>query len=375
MFSPVPDRFRTFISWLMVSCLISTTTMQAQILRDTASLNILKQCVDDIYDFRFDDASYASQKLNKSFPEHPVVYLVNGMITYWKNYPLIPSSPECNSYENDLRSCISLCEESYNQADYAEYLLANLGARGMLLLFYADNDLSENVFPLAKSTYRYIRQCFDYSSFYYDFYFFTGLYNYYREAYPDTHPVYKILAFLFPKGDRAKGLMEMQISAKNSIMLKGESYSFLSHIYMHYENNYQQAYDFSKSLYELYPSNLQYLGSYLKNMFLTKKYDEAENIIRSSEGKLMNSYFQAQLTIFNGLLQEKKYQNYALAKKFYSKGISDMAAYGYYGNDYASYAYFGLSRISDIDGDKSGRKAYRKKAIEMTNYKKVNFDD
>jgi len=51
---------------------------------------------------------------------------------------------------------------------------------------------------------------------------------------------------------------------------------------------------------------------------------------------------------FNGLLQEKKYQNYALAKKFYSKGISDMAAYGYYGNDYASYAYFGLSRISEM---------------------------
>jgi hypothetical protein len=245
----------------------------------------------------------------------------------------------------------------------------------MLLLFYADNDLSDNVFPLAKSTYRYIRQCFDYSSFYNDFYFFTGLYNYYREAYPDTHPIYKILAFLFPKGDRAKGLREMLISARNSIMLKGESYSFLSHIYMHYENDYQQAYDFSRSLHELYPANLQYLGSYLKNIFLTKKYDEAENIIRSSEGNLMNPYFQAQLTIFNGILQEKKYHNYAEAKKLYTKGISNFAAYGYYGNDYTSYAYFGLSRICDIDKDKSGKKAYRKKAIELTNYKKINFDD
>ena len=65
------------------------------------------------------------------------------------------------------------------------------------------------------------------SSVYPDFYFFTGLYNYYREAYPEAHPIYKVLAFLFPRGDREKGSAELQNAGANSIMLKAEAYSFL----------------------------------------------------------------------------------------------------------------------------------------------------
>jgi hypothetical protein len=358
----------------MVWCFLSTTALQGQILKDTASINLLKSGTDDIYDFRFEKAREVSQKLNQSFPGHPVVYLLNGIITYWENYPLIPSSPACNSYENDLRTCIRLCEEKNDSDNYPEYLLSNLGARGMLLLFYADNNLSENVFPLAKSTYRYIRQSFDYTSFYSDFYFFTGLYNYYREAYPDAHPIYKVLAMFFPKGDRLKGLMELQTAAKKSIMLKAESSSFLSHIYINFENSYQQACNFSLSLHELYPSNLEYLAVCIRNMLLVHKYDEAENLIRLSNNKTDNSYFRSQLEVFNGILQEKKYHNNLLAQKYYNQGINDLLVFGYYGNEYAAYGYFGLSRISDFNGDRQNKKTYHKKAMDLANYKKVNFD-
>jgi hypothetical protein len=354
--------------------MLSTISLQGQILKDSASINLLKSCVDDIYDFRFENAREASQKLNHSFPGHPVIFLLNGMTTYWENYPLIPSSPSFTAFENDMRNCIRLCEENSHTDDYAEYLLANLGARGLLLLFWADNNVSENVFPLAKSTYHYIRQCFDYSSFYPDFYFFTGLYNYYREAYPDAHPIYKLLAMFFPKGDREKGLRELQAAAKNAIMLKAESSFFLSNIYINFENNYQNAYTFSKSLHELYPANLEYLADYIKNILLVKKYDEAENLIMLFDNKTGNPFFQSELAIFKGILQEKKYVNNSLAQKYYNEGLIDISVFGYYGNEYAAYAYFGLSRISDLNGDRQNKKAYRKKALELTDFRKVNFD-
>jgi hypothetical protein len=369
------ERLKIFIRFTTLLFSFSTVAINAQILKDTASLNMIKKEVDYIFNLQFDYAVEDCKKINQSYPGHPVVYLLRGLITYWENYPLIPSSPDRVSYENDMRTCIELCEKKSHPADEAEYLLANLCARGMLLLFYADNDLSREVFPLAKSTYHYIRRSFDYPSVYSDFYFFTGLYNYYREAYPDAHPVYKMLAFLFPKGDKAKGLREIQTAAKNSIMLKGESSSFLSDIYISFENNYQQAYVYSKSLHELYPANTQYLAVYIKNLLLVKKYDEAENLIRSSDGEMSNSYFQAQLTIFNGILQEKKYHNNIQAQNYYNKGVSDISVFGDYGNEFAAYAYFGLSRIHDINDDKHNKKTYRKKAIELTNYKNVNFDE
>jgi hypothetical protein len=371
----VPYRFRILNGFIVFCCLTVTTTVQGQILSDTASSNLLIKVVDCIYNSCFDEARNNARKLSDNFPEHPVVHLLNGMIIYWENFPLIPSSSACISYESEMRECIRLCETTSDPPEYAEYLLANLGARGMLLEYYADNNLSEKLIPLAKTTYGYIRQAFDYSSFYDDFYFFTGLYNYYREAYPDAHPIYKFVAFLFPKGDREKGLKEMLTAANHSIMLKAEAYTFLSYIYIQYENNYQQAYIYSKSLYELYPANLLYLTAYIKNMLLAKKFDEAESIIRDCTVGKDNSYFQAQVSVFNGILQEKKYHNNSLAQKYYNKGINDLSSYGYYGYEYAAYAYFGLSRISDINDDKHNKKTYRKKALEMTNYKKINFDD
>jgi hypothetical protein len=360
------------IRFIMISYCLTAPTVYGQMLNDSASVTLVKKCVDDIYNFQFDSARDISQKINHFFPQHPVVYLLNGMIMYWENYPLIPSSPARKAYEYTLQNCIRLCESKHTPEDSAEYLLANLGARGMLLLFYFDNNLTKEVFPLVISTYRYIRQSFEYTSHYFDFFYFTGLYNYSREAFPEVYPVYKMVAFLFPKGNKEKGLREIQTAAENSIMLKAESLNVLSEIYLSFENNYQQACIYSKSLHEMYPANSQYLADYIKNLLLVKKYDEAEGLVRSYEGKMGNPYFRAQLAIFKGILYEKKYHSYTEAQDYYNKGVSDISVFGNYGNEFAAYAYFGLSRIDD---DKHSKETFRKKAMEIADYKNVNFDE
>jgi hypothetical protein len=368
-------KFRILPACILIIYFFCTAAIKGQILKDTSALNLLKRGVDDIYGYRFDEARDAGKKMNNIYPGHPVINLYNGMVTYWENYPLIPSSPASASYENYMNTCIKQCEDARNPGDYAEYLLANLGARGMLLLYYADNNLNAKLNPLVISTYRHVRECFAYVSVHPDFYFFTGLYNYYREAYPEAHPIYKMLAFLFPKGDMVKGLLELQNAGDNSIMLKAEAYSFLSYIFMNFENNYQQSLIYTNGLHELYPVNLAYLAGYIKNLLLLKNYDEAESIIFSSAGKPGSAYFQAQIIVFNGILQEKKYKNYTQARRFYNKAINDLSEFGYYGNDYSSYAYFGLSRISETNNDKQNKKTFRKMALDLTSYKKVNFDE
>jgi hypothetical protein len=353
---------------------LNTASLNAQILRDPAALNLVKKAVDNIYDLRFTEAREECQHLNELYPEHPIGLLLKGMMTYWENYPLIPSSPKHVSYEADMRLCIELCEKRHDTADNAEYLLTNLCARGMLLLYYADNELSIEVIPLASSTYKYIRHSFDYTTVFSDFYFFTGLYNYYREVYPDAYPVYKALAFLFPKGDRNKGFKDLQTAAKNSIVLKAESASFLYSICLSYENDFPQASFYTKSLHEQYPANIQYLAACIKNLLLIKQYDEAERLIKNSGTNITNQFFQSQLEIFKGILQEKKYNNNDLARRYYEKGVTSISSFGVYGNEYTAYAYFGLGRVSEDIGDRKSKKYYRKKALELAEFKKVNFD-
>ncbi len=369
------ERLKKFLKCIILFFCLNPFAINAQILKDTTSLKLIKKGIDNIYNMQFDDATAICRELSQSYPEHPVIYVLKGMITYWENYPLLPTSPAHTLYEKDMRSCIEICEKAHNEADDSDYLLANLSARGMLLMFYADNDLSMEVLPLAASTYKYIRHSFGYTNICTDFHFFTGLYNYYREAYPEAYPVYKALAFLFPKGDRSKGMEELQGVAKNSILYKAESYSFLSIICLSFEDDFDKAYSYSKSLNELYPTNVQYLGTYIKNLLLVKHYDEAEELMISSDTTIRNPYYQAQLSIFNGIIQEKKYHNIKLAEQYYNKGVRDISFFGHYGNEYAAYGYFGLSRTSNLDDNKNYRKAYRKKAIELADFKKVDFDD
>jgi len=366
--------FKIFIKCIGLCLCLSAAPINAQILQDTTSLNLVKKNIDYIYNLQFNNAREVHSKINRLYPRHPVVFLLNGMMTYWENYPMLSTTSARDSFEEDMRRCISLCQSNKNSAYEAEYLLVDLCARGLLLMFYADNDLIIEVIPLTTGTYQYLRRSFDFTSVCTDLNYFTGLYNYYREAYPKAYPVYKPLALLFPGGDMEIGLKELQTATVNSVVLRAESYFLLTWIYLNFENNYSEASVYSKSLHELYPDNVLYLASYIKNLLLIRQYDEAEKLIIASTDETGNRYFKAQLTIFKGILREKKYHDNKLAQEYYKKGLSSISNFGGYGDEYSAYAYYGLSRISKAIGDKHSGKIYQKKAMELADFKKINFD-
>jgi len=349
--------------------------VNCQVLGNKEAVDLVKSCVDNIYNFRFDKARELSGRIDEKFPGHPVVLLLSGMTEYWENFPLLPSSPAAGRFENYLKRCIQLCEIKKDTSDYAEYLLANLGARGLLLEYYADNDISGEVFGLAKTTYKYLRQSFNYTHHYDDFFFFTGLYNYYREAYPEAHPIYKVLAVLFPRGNVETGLKELHKAATQALMLKAESAFFLTHIYINFENNYNEADVYGRMLLEMYPGNEQYIALLVKCDLLSKDYEGAESLIKSSERQILNPFVKAEFIIFNGIIQEKKYKDLAEAQRMYNMGINDISSYICYGDEVAAYAFFGLSRIAAANNDKLNKRLFRKRANELTDYKAVNFDD
>jgi hypothetical protein len=105
-----------------------------------------------------------------------------------------------------------------------------------------------------------------------------------------------------------------------------------------------------------------------------KQYDEAEKEIISSIGYLKNQFFQAQVTVFQGILQEKKYHNNTEAQKLYLKGIKDISVFRSFGDEYEAYSYFGLSRISGINGETDNQKMYHKLAMKLAVFKNIDFN-
>lgn len=366
-----------FLFSFIILLLIPSFSIQsnAQILHDSLVVNRIKKGVDYLYNLEFNKAAQIFYDIGKKYPEHPVSYLLKGIYSYWENYPMLPTSEKHESFENDLRKCIDLCSvKAYSEKYEAESLLTNVCARGLLLLHYNDNDLSMRVIPLATGTFKYIMRSFDFVSTFADFYYITGIYNYYREAYPKMNPVYKPLASLFPPGDIVKGLTELVKAAELSIFLKAESYSILTYIYAGFENDFLKALLYSRTLVDKYPSNPYYKAMHIRNLLYMNEYDQAESLIISAGSNSGNAYYDAQLLIFKGILSEKKYRNYTQAKKYYEEGINAISFAGDYGNDYCGYAYLGLSRISEYTGDKTGKKAYRRKGLELIDFKKITFD-
>ena len=367
-----PD-FKICICGIFLLFFLNAGKNNAQILGDTASFKIIEKCIDDIYNFRFKEATENCALLNTKYPGNSVIWLLHGMIIYWENYPILSKSSYERVYLDDMHNAIRLSDMKGSPADEAEYLLINLCARGMLLQYYADIDNTSEIFPLAKSTYPHIRKAFKYNSSYYDFNFFTGLYNYYREAYPEAYPLYKAFAFLFPRGNKVEGIRQMEIASKHSLVLKAESYSFLAWVSANFEHDFHQATNYNKMLYELYPDNTVYLAEYVRNLLLIKQYGEAEKLINSCIKETNNPFFPGVFEIFCGILQEKAYHNNKLAQLLYEKGIRDISPFSSYGNEYAAYAYYGLSRISESNGDKKSRKNYHKKANDLAVFKKIDF--
>jgi hypothetical protein len=364
-------RTRLLLSFILL-IIISFHQLEAQILRDTTSLRLVRQAIGSIYSMKFNDAGIITSKINEKYPDHPVVMLLQGMTIYWKNFPLTEKSQAREGFEELLHNCIRKCE-NYAPEDEAEFLLATLCARGMLLLFYADNQLNSKLYPLARNSYKYLKRSFDFTGSFPDFYFFTGLYRYYREVYPEVHPIYKPLLVLFPRGDKVKGMTELQIASEKAIFMKSEASDFLSSNYKYYENNFSKASHFSKILFEKYPANLEYRSDCIENLLLDRKYDEAEKLINTADPGNYK-YFSAQLKIFRGVLDEKKHHDIGKATQEYTEGANEISLFGDYGTQYMAYAYFGLSRISQLNNDAKNQKLYRKKALELTDFRNINFD-
>jgi hypothetical protein len=358
--------------YIVIICLfLFKGELKAQMLQNHSTVELIKKGIDHIYNLEFDSAEEILNKLNSDYPGHPATFMFKGLMIYWQNYPLTPLLPVYKGFEYQLHTCMLVCESQKGWMDDPEKLLLDLCARGLLMLFYSENDMSGEIYPMAGLTYKCIRKSFQFTSVYADFNYFTGLYNYYREAYPEHHPVYKAIAFLFPQGDKEKGLEELRNAAENSIFLKAESYSILSWICMHYENNYRDALFYSRTLFEKYSSNLTFRGEYLKNLLLLRNYDEAEKIIQSAE-VTNNAYFLGQMDIFKGLIREKRYHDYTLAENLYNEGIRYMKTLGDRGEDYRTYGEDGLKRIRNLKAGKEPGKKRREK--DTSDFNDLSFD-
>jgi len=320
----------------------------------------IEKTVENIYNYHFEQAQRELDRLDQKLPQHPVVPLIKALWYYHKYFPLIVDTKGTDTY-------FSLCEEAKSRckpylsanSDDLEGVAFDMIGRAMMNLVYVDNGESMKVASGAPALYRGVSKGFTLMNEYNEFYFTTGLYNYYREAYPDAHPVYKPIAALFPSGSTDKGLAQLRYAADNCIFLKAEAMLFLSLIYNNYENNSPMAEYYATKLHNLYPRNLYFLGEYIESLFINGHYAEAKPSISTllSSGKDVPFMVMRGL-IFKGIYEDRVNHRPEVAKKYLESGLRMTGNFKRYDESAKSMAYFGLSRVYREFGDQNTADKY-----------------
>ena len=358
----------------------SQRRLPPSLLLDTAMLRQIKGGVDDIYNYEFRDAEKVLAQLRVSYPEHPVTPFFEGLIYYWKYDPLIPEHTGSAEFEHAMEESWKLAgrmkeAERDPRPDQTDSMLRiegtffELMARLLLVMYYADNGKASRAIGHLSTIYRDILQGFEMQQDYKEFYFVTGLYDYYRDAYPKYHPVYKPAAIFFRKGDREKGLKMLSYAARETDFMQAEASLFLAIIYINYENRPDSALWYVSRIHRKYPGNSSFLAFYAEMLLANRQYDKALEPIR--ELIRLDGYYRMEGIVYRGMYEERSSGNAEAAYRDFELGLKLAEPYGEIAELNRAYAYMGLSRYYSAKGDPGRAREYYKKARNCTSYRYV----
>jgi len=355
----------------LTACSLVNATAQVRLLPSHPLLSEIEPAVRLIYNYRFDTALVLISHIEQEVPDHPVVPLLKALWQYHNNFPLITGTDETDQY-------IALCSEAVNRCqvyldrnpDDLEGVSFDMLARAMINLVYVDNGETMKVALGASALYRQVAKGFHLMDQFSEFYFTTGLYNYYREAYPEAHPVYKPVASLFPKGSKKTGLEQLKYAASHCIFLRAEALFYLSLIYLNYEDQPQLAAMLTSRLRALYPDNTYYLGVHIESLFINGHFEEADSLIaKLSQAGRKNNFHRMKYLIFRGIYEDRVLHRPESAKKYLEAGIRLTGQFNRYDESVRTMAYFALSRVYRQTGEQSMAQKYYRLGKQYAVYK------
>jgi tetratricopeptide (TPR) repeat protein len=350
-------------SYLFIAlfCWLSSVRVSGtDLISDTSTLDKLRVGINQVYNAEFDAAEYTVAYLQESYPSHPVTPFFEGMIYYWKYYPLIPDGPGANEFETVMKETWEKAQVLKERGNVIEGVFFELISRSFIVMYYADNGRSSKAISHLGKIYRDIVASFELKEKFIEYYFITGLYNYYREAYPEHYPVYKPVTMFFRKGDKKRGLEMLRYAANETYFMHVEAALFLSLIYINFEHDVDSAVSYAARLHQNFPDNGYFLSKYTEMLLIDHQFERALDPILSLMS--LDDYNKIKGTIYMGIYEEKMMNNTEKSRMLYEEGIRLAEAFDERAKYIRAYAYLGLSRYYFEKGDNKRARAYRKKA-------------
>lgn len=354
---------------LILFLFVISFSLLAQNLSDNSiALDLATRSLDKMYNFENVESKSLADKLEEVLPGHPASTFLHFLNYYWNS---APGGPDDNKFQFYLRETLARADKLLDKdKNNEEGIFFKLAAHGYLSQYYAEENSNLKALKEAKNAYSFMKTGFNLLDKSSDFYYTTGLYNYYREQFPESHPVYKPFMWVFANGDKAKGIKQLEKASKEALFTKTEALHYVSNIYLHYEKMPAKAEQFAAKLVRKYPGNHFYRSLYVEILLDLGKFSEADYHIQHLKSTNL-PYYNFVGSTFMAIQIEKQQNNIKEAKTLYKKVIDDSRSIKLNVNHYLSMAYNGMGRISLIEGDRKKAKEYFKKVLDLAHYPSV----
>ncbi len=356
-------------SFLLVICTFQISWVMGQdpLMDDPETIKEINHAIELIYNFEFEEASLRIDTLEIKNGQHPANYLLRSMILYWRERPFVSESEPYLEYESYLNKAIKLAA-NYDKDErlVEEGIFYTMAGYSLLTELYSEDGSGMKVIRSAKKAYKLLKKGFDLLEKFPDFYFPTGLYNYYRVKYAELHPFYKSFLWLFVDGDLELGLSQLKTATRKGIFTQREAYIYLFHINLRYQNQPEKALPYAEYLTNRFPDNTRFKSLYLEAMVFNRSDSIPQKTIDSLLADKKDIYRLAGL-LFQGL-------SYELKGLYKESGIYLTRALNLYQSmdreydHYLSLIYIGKARLAIYQEDEESAKKYYKMALKLDSY-------
>jgi hypothetical protein len=342
------------------------------------------QALNDLYNFKFEQAEFQFQYLRARYKWHPLPYFLMGLIEWWKIMPNTKDKSHDEKFLAYMDSTIDVADDLYD--DYPQYkteaaffMAAAYGFKGRL---YSDEERKNwrKAASAGKDALDYLEESKEQENLSPELLFGDALYNYFSVWVPENYPALKPILWFFRKGDKALGLKQLKEVSYNAFYTRTEAMVWLMRILNSYENDQPQAFTISEYLYQSYPDNPYFHRYYARMLYSMGRFTEADVVCKKILARIDSGQVGYEATsgryaaFFLGQINEAR-RKPDEAKQYYLLCLKFAEQIGATDSGYYLYSLIALGEIAEQQGDKTTARRYFNEVKKKADRKDEAYKD
>lgn len=235
--------------------------------------------INSMYNFDFQTAERDFAVIGFQYPAHPLPDFLMALGYWWRIELDVSNQKYDKIFIKHLDIAIDkareMLDENKKNKEAAFFLAAGYGFQGRL---YSERQSWTKAAWAGRNALKYMEMSRGEAEFNPELLLGDALFNYFSVWIPAHYPMMKPVMALFPKGNKALGLQQLQQVAENAFYTRVEAQYFLFRLYASEEKKPYEALRISEYLVEKYPNNPYFHRSYARHLYSVGRWTETMEV-------------------------------------------------------------------------------------------------